>query len=459
MLQLMENNNANKGVHIMPATRSLIRNAAIAGVGLALVLPAAPARAGRPVVLTYFLPKTRLAAAVSQRLVSCPAIGKGDVEVVTLWTLAAAAGPDYAVPVRVDASTGFLAKRSVELTTTADGTLTAFNSASEGQGGAVIESVLKVAARVAPLMVGLPVMAPAMGAGLVEKSGKDRKPTPVYPCTAAALASLKSLAETKADIIRLQGLVATGDATAEDALTLAALADRQSALTDDLTIVIGTAQLDPKADNKQQIPTGFAYVAPAAVSDYDSWFVAGQRDAHVAGLVGRHGFIMSWVANDAAYAALKPTAGTPVLDGKVARNLVFRRPVPAVLVGAPCKAAPGDAQSPCDLDESPAGALASDKLKIALPQLAAPTAIPVGSAGIFGSRTVKASFDANGAPLALSYGSDPGAEAIAGTIDAAGETVGVIHDARLTRINDRIALEEAKTKLRDAIKANQIPAQ
>jgi hypothetical protein len=75
-------------------------------------------------------------------------------------------------------------------------------------------------------------------------------------------------------------------------------------------------------------------------------------------------------------------------------------------------------------------------------------ALPIGGAGLFGTREVSASFDALGRPTELSFGSDPGAAAIAGIIDAAGETATSIRTAELDAMTHAIAMEERGTSSR-----------
>jgi hypothetical protein len=84
---------------------------------------------------------------------------------------------------------------------------------------------------------------------------------------------------------------------------------------------------------------------------------------------------------------------------------------------------------------------------LAIGQWGKVSSLPVGDAGLFGSREANASFDPFGAPLKLSYGSDSGAASIGSTIEAAGGTVTAIADSESAALERKIKREELRQKL------------
>ena len=418
-----------------------IRNGLLAAAALSsLALPCAAtaqtrdpaARKSSPKYLTYYLPKAQVAAAVSQRLVRCE--GKGDdaeIEVETTWTLKARAVPDYKRPITIDVSSGFLAARTVGMKFNPDGTLVSINAKSTGQGGAVLASAIKLAGTLAPLVAGAPV---------VTASGE----TPEL-CRSEIVALLERHAELAGRIDMIEAVIAEGNASTTQKDLLALYRLRLLAIEDGLTITgpagnlsTQVAKLEPCKDGGECKPEGSAIIAKF---DYSKWFLdpaSSKKD--IPG--SEHGFVVRWAGSAAATESLARDKWSRWRDGDL-KQLVYLRPVPAILIGMPCADAPTAIR--CTPDENSPHASAS--LEFAIPQLSPRFALPVGSAGIFGSREVAASFDSWGRPTELTYGSDPGATAIAETIDAVGATATSIHNAELNAIKHEIELEEAKEKL------------
>jgi hypothetical protein len=387
--------------------------------------------------LTYYLPKAQIAAAVGQRLVRCQrnAQGAPEIEVETFWTLKARAVPDYAAPVTVDVSSGFLAARTVGMKFNPDGTLVSINAKSTGQGGEVLASVIKLAGTFAPLVAPIPVVA-----------ANGQAPAPQPLCRSKIVELLRRHAELAGKIDPIETAIAEGRASAEQKDLLDIYRQRLLAIEEGLTIT-GTADslngqvvdLEPCVAGRVCAPRGTAVIARF---DYRTWFLdPGTSAANLPGF--SYGFVARWAASAAAAASFAAEMGSRQRDGDL-KQLVYLRPVPAVLIGTPCDGPPTGGQ--CKPDEKSPHASAS--LEFALPQLSPRFALPVGSAGIFGSREVAASFDSWGRPTELTYGSDPGGAAIAAAIDAVGETATSVRNAQLDAVNHAIAVEEAKAKLR-----------
>ncbi|MFM5884287.1 MAG: hypothetical protein ACKOQ3_02960 [Novosphingobium sp.] len=412
------------------------------------VVTATAASAARP-TLTYYLPKASVSASVSQRLVACPAVGDGEVEVLTQWELKATQIPDHSQPVMIDAGSGFLAKRSVGLSYNEDGTLTSLNASSEGQGSAVIVSALKLAGAVAPLV---------SGTGLIEYSATTKALPNVFNlpaaaveqrCTAATLALLDQYDSARNRLANLESKLSEDGFTDSEKAILSAADDKLAAIEEQLTVSNDAEdalddELASMLPGKAEKPAKKVHVDHP---DYSGWFEPKFAATEIAKIPGsQHGFVVGWKAN--AVAARAVLIGT-AQSSKPNRDLAYRKAVPAKLTGAPCSDAFDAEKQSCPIDESPKGSRASDSIKFAIPQLSALFYLPVGSAGIFGSREVKAAFDGWGRPKDLSYGSDPGAKNIAESVDALGDAATSVHNARLDAINHKIELAKAVKELKD----------
>lgn len=398
---------------------------------LPIVLVSAPANAARPLaVLTYFLPKTIVSASVSQQLMSCPPPDDGEVVVATGWTLKAITKADYSLPINVDASSGFLTKRSVALKLNPDGTINAFNSESAGQGGAVIASLLKLVGTVAPMIS--PLGASANFETSLWRGGHKQRL--LSPCTKPARDLLEKREQIEATIAKLEEAVAAGDATPAQ---IRLLTSRQEALADvNAKLTLSSEEpvkfdpgIGPQFQNMEKL-------------DYSPWF--GSKSPPVKIVGSDAGFCAEWAASKAAIKSLKDGDGT-ALSKVAAPRMYYRRPVPALLVAGPARQ--GLETGSCSFDETAVGSAATEALSFGAPQLSGFYSVPIGSGGLFSSRAVQASFDPSGAPIELSLGSDPGAAAIAGTIDAVGATATALHNAELDALTHEIAVREKRKEL------------
>lgn len=409
-----------------------------------LTASAQSAAAGQPAVLTYFLPTTSVSATVSHRLVSCPDKGDGDVIVATSWSLKSVTGPDYDAPVYIDASTGFLAERLTELTLNPNGTLASINAKAEGQGPAVIEAVLDLAGVVAPMLAGLPPMG---------SMGDPSIPSPAIStqrCTDEALALLASHARLVEAIATAEELIRKGDASQSQIDQLARDKEALVATRGALTVSQSAATVLGPALGKLDATTGLEEMSGSVLvptPDISSWFIGGVPDGLGGKVAGHdHGFRIEYAVSKKAASSMRQLGDGNWTADKRDTDLVYRRPVPAQLLAYPCNDSP--VNGVCPKDTSAKGRAASASLAFSMPQISHPSRIPVGSAGIFGSRTVAAEFDTNGAPLKLSYGSSPGADGIASSIGAAGEALGEVRDAQLNAIKRQTELLEAEEALR-----------
>lgn len=430
--------------------RFIAMGAALAGPGAGIV-PYDPAKASEPVTLHYYLTKVDVGAAVSQTLENCHA--DGTIEVVTKWNLTADGAADYARRVDIDVSPSFLVERETGLKLYPNETLASFNAKATGQGGAVLSAVLSAAARLAPMAVGLPVASVGLQPmGGPQVDGATPPPPPPPPkCNRATLALLTERDTLRGDINRLEQAILLGTATRPQIDQLARKnqdllrVERRLTISQQIPAVAAAFDTTCTAAPAQPDMCGGAVFVPPF--DYEPWLEA----ADPVGTVRENnfGFVVSW---EAAYTPVQSGA-QPAGTGRP-RDLVYRRPVPALMVAYACA---DGRQADCEQLKGPEGAGAFSKLEFAIPQLSPDYRLPLGG-GIFGGRSVEAEFDDLGRPTRLSFGSDPGGEGIASTITAASTAMVDIDGARLAAINAEIEMEEALENLRNLRIANAPPA-
>lgn len=410
---------------------------------------APPSKADR-YALGYFLPKTKAAASFSQRLVRCPTTDDTRILVETHAQILAKTVPDFARLYRIDASAGFLAKRSTELLLNSDGTMKSVNATVEGQGTAVIVSTVKLAAFAASLAIGGP-----KGPGFRGEPPKELA-TRCRPQIAALLTEIDGLAE---NMSKLEARLAASGLTASETAELASARDRLSAIHDAVTLSSQPVAIDPTADGS----------ISADALDYGEWFDR-VNPLDLSKLPGDDGVLVSWKINASAQTALTSAAYVPPGDVSKLSALpeaviYYRRPVPVAMSMVPCtlngnkrhdktplKREAGraaDKSQTCVVDQTPeAGPLTTDSTAGFL-QLSGLFRLPIGRGGLFGSRTVATEFDASGAPTSLKYGSSPGAADLASAIDAAREGGTTIRDARADALARKAAILKSRKDIQD----------
>lgn len=405
---------------------------------------AIPAKAAPKPMLGYFLNKASVSASVSQRIVACPAVGEGDIKVVTQWNLQAQSVPDYKQFHQIDASAGFLAKRNVDLTLNPDGTLASLNAKSEGQGGQVIASALKLVGTMAPLVssAGLEkiLMKNAYAARFEVLADEVKEAPAIQRCKPEVVALLGDHARLEREISDLAAKLSPDGITDAEKQQIDAKQELLAEIEQRLTIKAAAGdRLDETLGLASPCQTNCTPGTKVRIAPfgerYGNWFESEHLAKAVASIPGSaHGFMVGWSgdgdAAEALFAGSMPT-------GKSDRELLYRRPVPGVLTGYPCS------DAACKPDKSVDGKRASEMIEFPIPQLSGLFRLPVGSAGIFGSREVKIAFDTAGQPTQLSYGSDTGAESIAKTLDGLGEMATSLRDARLNAIKHETELLEA----------------
>ncbi len=384
----------------------------------------------------YFLPTGSAGATVTQQIDSCPQTRGETPKVITTIAIGSAIGPDTAMPLTLDARAGFLSKRSTKLALHSDGTLESFNASAEGQGGAVLSSVIKTAATVAAWSVGIPAV-----------PGLETAPDagPALYCSARIAEAVAQLDKVRDQIDLIETASIAGGAASASTARLARLRDEEKSLIATLTLRAGKgAKFDA---TRAMFPAGHddaVGLLPAA--PVEQWFSTdrggnanvGHAAVYAAfhDIPGEEGFrvtltpdrdLLTVFAGDGSSYSAAPT-----------RAVYYRRTVPATISVAPCTPGSLDgATGGCTADTSPKGKQASKSGDVQLPQLSGLYSLSIGAGGIFGTSEATVAFDAGGSPTKLEYGSASGGADIAGVIDSAGGAATTLHDARLNAIKRR----------------------
>ena len=411
---------------------SALCSAAFAALALGTAQPAA-AKA-RPEI-SYYLPRTAVSVTVTMTLLSCPAAPGEQPKIDTQWTVTATGQADPKQLVRVDVSSGFLAKRSNAFEFYPNGTLAQFNGSSEGQGGAFIGSVLKAVGAVAPLL----------NAGRGGTWGNTIPPAidsanRLY-CGQDALDTLDLLGKTKAEIRALEDKVLQGSATSADLDLLERRRAKRAAIVEALTIE-ETAQFKPdsRGEIQGEVANWIGFVSGAGL--LEDWFTnnpsqGGSIVFDRAKVTGLGGFGVTINPADLALARTLPQSAV-VDQSKPQRSLLYRLPVMAKVVVTDLNCAGPKCIKELELDAP-----------LPIGQWGVVRELPVGNAGIFGSRQASASFDQFGTPMKLSFGSDSGATSIGTTIEAAAGTANAFADAETTSLERQVKKQELQNKLRE----------
>lgn len=433
----------------------------------------------------YFLPKAAVGATITQQITACPTgTGNIDVPVVTAIAIRSKASPDPKAAFLVDARPGFLSKRSTKLALRPDGTLSSFNVSSEGQGGEVLSTALKVGATALswafPPLVPVAVAATAAGPAMFLKHGKKEAPfvpklVPKFQCRPAITKALGDLAKVRADIASIEARIVDGSPNVGDLDLLARRRAEEVKLVGSLSLSAGKGiRFDPARADFTDVPTPDG-PKPAVLENvtappaYEKWLqvlkdqcYVDATAADVAKLVGNtpgaHGFRVTLTVDEAMFDLL---AGSPVVavpagtrPPSTDRFVFYRRPVNVQMSVAPCGEAPRASgvqqrRSCAAYENAPENTEASEGF--AIPQLSGLYSLSIGSGGLFGTREAKVDLNENGAPTALEYGSGSGGANIAKVLDSSLIGATTLRDARNTATQRRIDSIKAQNELDDLL--------
>jgi hypothetical protein len=387
----------------------------------------------------YFLPRTSFGAAAAERLIKCPAADDRDAVIETTVVIDSATKPDPDAYVRLDTSSGPLAKRTTEIKLNSNGTLVSFNGSTEGEGGAVLGAVIKVATTVAASMVGGGMLAAPMK--MMGDSSRSPQRRLSFSCTDKTEQKVAERDRLADAVANLEAQVIAG----HDSPAVAALLDaRRAALADadDALTITSKAVVDPKSGED----SGMIRIEPF---DPDGWF-KGDVPARIRRRPGINGFLLSWTADKRIAAAFTRSAWQAGIPADPQSYLLYRRPIPVSVKAVSCEVGGSD----CRPDASDDAITATKVVSVA--QFSPIFVVRLGRGGIFGSRQAEADFDANGTPTRLKYGSASGGADIASVIDAGGDGFSTLRgagaaarDRQLQVLRDKKEYRELTTALND----------
>jgi len=414
-------------------TKTRIKLIAATAAAALLAVPAAAGaaeKAPKPSI-DYYLTKTDLSVKLKMTLRDCPKAAGEYPDIAAEWIVEAEGAADTDNPVKVDISNGFLVKRSTAFTFNPDGTLAAFNAKAEGQGGVVLESVLKTLGVAARLAAGSPIQ--VYGESDTPKPPAMKNP---HACSLAARENLAKLSANKDAIRQIEDLVLPGKATSAQIAELDTLRKRQPGLQKKLILTLPVTLTD------RGVNIGMTGTVRTK-EKLGKWFAQdGSEEAKggtlfdLANLDGVEGYVV-----DVEAAGPTPAGGENPSKVEPQRLLVYRRPVPAIVKVTDAGCTENDTTKCTETVDTETPLLIAQWGKI--------ETLKIGAGSIFGSREAKAKFDEFGTPLELSYGSESGAEGIASAIGTAGDTATSVADADIGALERAVKREELRKKLAD----------
>ena len=399
------------------------------GAGAAMILLTAPgsAVAETKPAIEYYLTKTEVAVGLKLTLAGCPQKANDLPLIRQEWLVEAEGVADPAHLIRVDISKGFLVERSVGFTFNPNGTLAAFNAKAEGQGGKVLESVIKTAGAVIWAASGVGSQATMMA------DPPPGTPPPQFVCTEAVIQQLDQVDRLGLQIRQLEDRLALAALTAAETQLLDRLRDARARTVKTLTMVIEAPLTNQDSSRSWK---GEVKIYPKIAKWFEPSSGLGNRVGFNLGrLEGIKGYSVEISPKDTA---AKPHTGPKPDTAAIkdpARLLYYRRPVMAKVA----------------VEDIACGATCTKTLTTEAPlmigQWGKIEMLKIGAGSIFGSREAKAKFDEFGTPLELSYGSDSGGEGIASAIGTAGQSAISVADADIVALEKAIKRAELRKQL------------
>ncbi len=405
-----------------------LMKASLLGASAAMILLTAPASAvaeTKPAI-EYYLTKTEVAVGLKLTLTGCPQKPDDLPTIRQEWLVEAEGVADPENLVKIDISKGFLVNRSTAFTFNPNGTLAAFNSKAQGQGGKVLESVIKTAGAVIGAVAGVP---PLAALGSEEQEGIR---APEFVCSNSVIQHLGELDKLGQQIRQMEDRMALTALTAAETQLLERLREARTRTVKALTIVI-------EAPFEHQGTTRIWQSAVRIDQKIGKWFERGAGSENRVGFdIGRLDGIRGYGVNITPVGPV-PAGESVNVSPKPERLLYYRRPVLAKIDVIDLRCAPDEAASCTKTIETENPLLIGQWGRI--------ETLKIGAGSIFGSREAKAKFDEFGTPLELSYGSDSGAEGIASAIGTAGQSAISVADADIVALEKAIKRAELRKKL------------
>lgn len=388
---------------------------------------ATPAAAEQEAI-SYYLTKTDVSVALKLTLESCPEAGNKLPKIVSSWSVKASGAADGAPgAVHVDVSKGWLAKRSAAFVFNPNGTLAAFNSKAEGQGGAVLESVFKLVGTVAGMAI-----SPGRGPASVTDEDEEEVQPEFVACSSDVIGKIGSIRQLDKEIGTLEALILNGEPLAAQIALLEQLRSARAQVIKSLTITVPAVFSDDGAISPSLAEVG---IPPLR----ERWFQPASHENPASFDLNQIEGVKGFDVIMAAKGPIESDMGTNPSAQSPERLLVYRRPVvgSVTAIDKACRAKKGVRCSQTLVLDAP----------LLIGQWGRIEALKIGAGGLFGSREASAKFDQFGTPLELSYGSDSGAAGMASAIGAAGDTATSIADADIAALEKAIKRAELRKKL------------
>ncbi|MDA7787746.1 hypothetical protein N8940_00750 [Sphingomonadaceae bacterium] len=439
--------------------RKFISGSIAAAAALGLAVPAYAA----PVTLEYRLPKATVGFAVSHTITQCPDGSDKPLLIdVTTGIVAVYGAGD---PVRLNASGALFVDRAFKLGFYDNGTLKSFNASSDGQGGKLVVSAIKLAVTAASIFAGTPV--PKSRPGGAAPPIDFVAPTDALECHER----IKTLIDQKRDVAShlrlLESRTRDGDTSASLAEQITTVRAAIAALTSQLTVKGNPVYWSPSAGQRQ-------FKGTATAGNLEVWFkpIASEAEGKISTerlqkylLRAGYGQMQEF-----AVTGMLPAISSSAVESEKEENsdeftietdetyraLIYREPVRVTAAMKPSEDfLPPAGMNPVNI------ALANqrynatiNRLKPLIPQIGRLVQIPFDGSGLFGSRAVAATFNEAGGLTSVGYTTTGGADALAGVVDGVNTAATDLRDARLGAIKREIELITKEEELRRLIEGD-----
>jgi hypothetical protein len=433
--------------------RNFISRSITAAAACGLAVPANAA----PVTLDYKLPKASVGFAVSHTITQCPKGSETPLQIDVTAGIAAVYGAGETVT--LNASGNLFVDRAFKLEFYENGTLKSFNAASDGQGGKLVVSAIKLAVTAASIAAGGPAVIPT------EMPAAASAPPDTLECHDRVKALISQRATATNHLQQLESRARNGETSVSLVEQITAIRAAIATLTSQLTIKGAPAFWSPSANQR-------TFTGTVKAGDLGAWFkpIATEVDGKVSEdrlqkylMQAGHGQTREYTITgtspdtgrrETADGAATDTASHDLDVTKAYRALIYREPVRVTAVMKPSQ----DFLAPAGMNPVEIAlanqryAATVNQLKPLIPQIGRLIAVPFDGSGMFGSRAVAATFNEAGGLTSIGYTTAGGADALAGVVDGVNTAATDLRDARVNAIKREIELLTKEDELRQLIK-------
>lgn len=463
-------------------------------------------------ILHYYIPKTTVAAQITQRITKCSVEGGNLLlNVHTQLSLKPGVKPDYSRAIAINAKSKFLVNKSTKLTFNPDGTLKSLNGTATGQGGPVLSAVIQTGATIAAITTAPPAAAFLTIAGdpNIGTKSKEEKMTVIYVPSCKVSGTIETLRNTQNNLKKAREKIINGEAGQAIIDEISRLEKEVTKYQNALTIKQGVTLTPATKTQVKKMIFSANISAEKMANHYSKWIALERklvsedikntdynaarfdsadllthlRDAKEPSnrsslsdwsiltsqlnsplepytIAGVHGLKLSITAVSDAYDTINnPKTNIANSKKKDDNSKKKNAAMPWEQTSnrdfyyvrpVPAKARFYACANP-KCDKAVKGQGASKSENILLPQLSKLFKLSPGGS-IFATKTVAATFGPYGEPLTLEYTKGGGGAEIASVINAGGQAATTIDGAKLKATQDEIARINAEREL-DALLA------